>query len=903
MSADNVEIDAANNGRATIQGGGEAVASASTPPLCPNLDHARRFLTALMVQGFCLEIRIFEAEYQRGIIVRDNRWKNTFAGYFDSVEKMLVELQMAKGVSVYCTINPVKSHMMARVNSGKIQKVGKGEATSDEDIICLRYIYIDLDPKRPKGISATAEERDKAIARRDKILADHPEIRASSFWGTSGNGCWILVRLPDLPNDEENNVRVAKFLGALGDMYTDDDVEIDQSTKNPSRVMGVVGFVKCKGTSRPDRPWRLSTFDSPDDHDLTPFDLAGWLNNNVRPDPVVSRNGSTAKNSRVGESVASKGESKGAVAKGDPSDADWTNARLAESALECLKARASKYKEWLDVGMALSELGPEGLKIWDSWSKHAPDKYESGACETKWATFSTDPNGLKLGSLFKWANDAGWRFPATRVQDAESTSQPIGTAGQPPSPEIERNGLGTPRNRLLPDTPVKAMDCDNLGTVVRDIGEVIDVQFKSPEGAENTVRFERSALCNPDGRPLDSATGTPAEPFELKVIGTSVFIRADFRREWLIKRVMVKGRPGVIGGPQKCMKTSITIDLLVSLACAGKFFGCFEVPRRTKVLLISGESGAAVVQETCRRVCLAKGIDPDEMEGYAFWGFDLPRLDSREQLRALAKFIRENEIEVVILDPLYLCLLTGGHAIDPANLFDIGPLLKTITETCLDAGATPLLVHHFRKNRENPNGPPELEDLSFSGIQEFARQWLLITRRDRYEPGSGDHRLWFSVGGSDGHSGEWAVDISEGTVDEDFRDRQWLVSVNGASEARSQVKLRQEETKAAKLADKEKKKAEDEARKQCDKVETALADLRKVPDGLSQNQWRNRIGLSGAKMAPIVATLLKQGRIKETTVTSRGTDGKSRTSGGFQFVTSFIQESTPDNPGQPRTGT
>ena len=277
-----------------------------------------------------------------------------------------------------------------------------------------------------------------------------------------------------------------------------------------------------------------------------------------------------------------------------------------------------------------------------------------------------------------------------------------------------------------------------------------------------------------------------------------MFIRADYRREWLIKGILVKGRPGVIGGPQKCMKTSITVDLLVSMACAVRFFNDFNVPKKTKVLLISGESGAAVVQETCRRVCRSKGINPDEMDGFAYWGFDLPRLDSEDQLTALATFIKDNEIEVVILDPLYLCLLTGGHAIDPANLFDVGPLLKKITETCLKAGATPLLVHHFRKNRENPNGPPELEDLSFAGIQEFARQWLLVNRRERYEPGSGEHKLWFSVGGSDGHSGEWAVNIAEGTVDDDFRDREWNVSIDRASDARDQAKQRQEAAKASK---------------------------------------------------------------------------------------------------------
>jgi hypothetical protein len=452
--------------------------------------------------------------------------------------------------------------------------------------------------------------------------------------------------------------------------------------------------------------------------------------------------------------------------------------------------------------------------------------------------------------------------------------------------------------RLPPGTRVRALDQNNYGEVVDDYGDELDVHFVSQSGSEATKRLKRDNLRRPDGGPLDRPE---AEPFQLKVLGTSAFIRADYRREWFVRKVMVKGRPGVIGGPQKSMKTSITVDVLVSLATATRFLGEFEVPRPTKVLLISGESGAAVVQETCRRVCRAKGIDPDVMDGFAYWGFDLPRLDSPEQLAALAQFIQDNEIEVVILDPLYLCLLTGGHSIDPANLFDVGPLLKTITQTCLDAGSTPFLVHHFRKNRENPNGPPELEDLSFAGIQEFARQWILINRRERYEPGSGDHKLWLSVGGSDGHSGEWAVDICEGTVHEDFRDRDWNVIIHKASEAREEVARSREAAKAAKAAKAEQAKADAAVRKRCDALERALGILRGYPDGLTKRRWREALGCNNEVISTMIETLLGQGRICPDSVISIAPNGKQHHVEGYRYVTNIIQESTRDNLGQPGT--
>lgn len=65
--------------------------------------------------------------------------------------------------------------------------------------------------------------------------------------------------------------------------------------------------------------------------------------------------------------------------------------------------RADDYQEWVNVGMALSQLGAAGLGLWEDWSQQS-SKYQPGECEKKWKGF-TPGDGLGLGSLAHWADE------------------------------------------------------------------------------------------------------------------------------------------------------------------------------------------------------------------------------------------------------------------------------------------------------------------------------------------------------------------------------------------------------------------------------------------------------------------------------------------------------------------
>lgn len=322
-----------------------------------------------------------------------------------------------------------------------------------------------------------------------------------------------------------------------------------------------------------------------------------------------------------------------------------------------------------------------------------------------------------------------------------------------------------------------------------ELNHKIDDAWKKCRSGDGGANDSCDGGQSPAGSGASGGASTPtAEAFRWEPITSAEFFAADYRPTWLVRRMFVKMQPVVIGGQKKCLKTSLVTDLAVSLASGTPFLGKFDVYQQQRVAFLSGESGEFTMQETGRRVCAARGIEPAGLG--ILWGFRLPQLDREEDLAELRKGLERDKVDVLFIDPLYLVLISGLSAkvkkkAEAGNLFDMGPLLLKVARACLDVGTTPALVHHFTKRAAQDYDPPDLDDLAFSGTAEFARQWLLVNRRSRYEEGTGHHELWLSAGGSCGQGGGWGVDVEEGELADDFSGRKWEVRVTGVRDARA----------------------------------------------------------------------------------------------------------------------
>jgi hypothetical protein len=445
---------------------------------------------------------------------------------------------------------------------------------------------------------------------------------------------------------------------------------------------------------------------------------------------------------------------------------------------------------------------------------------------------------------------------------------------------------------LAPGTVVMCSDRDgeepNFGRVLEDYGASCLVRFLEGEPGQTDVVIAKCYLAYQDGTPLLPGAEGPA-PIALKIYGSAEFDAADFEQRWHVQDLLVAGQPGIVGGPKKAMKSTLVVELAVALGAGQPVLGHFRVIKPTRCLVLNGESGAATLRETARRVCRSKRLSLGDLEGTVYWGLDLPQLSIDQQLESIQARLQELGIEVAFIDPLYLCLFSGAkRRIDPSNLFDIGPLLKKVAGTFLEVGVTPIMIHHMKKSRDDPFGPPELDDLSFAGVPEYARQWLLLNRREPYVPGTGRHSLWMGVGGSAGHTSLWWLDVEEGVIDAQFGGRTWSYTLREGEQSR-------EEERGRRKSGRERAKEAARARKLAAYCVEALAVLR-TKGPLTLTKWRNALNWSGERMGPVHSRLEDEGKVRARVIQIPSGRDKARDAAAWEAVEPGMDAASPQGP-------
>ncbi|TWT31954.1 AAA family ATPase [Blastopirellula retiformator] len=338
--------------------------------------------------------------------------------------------------------------------------------------------------------------------------------------------------------------------------------------------------------------------------------------------------------------------------------------------------------------------------------------------------------------------------------------------------------------------------------------------------------------------------------------------------DWLVPGLLSRGAPAVICGPSKCLKTSLAVDLVAALSTGEKFLGRFATKRKVRVGFFSGEQAKHALTDLTRRWMTSKQKQETPRFVCALQGASA---NLEKQLRQLRAWIGKYELEVVMIDPLDVAAKTKrAHTLH----------LQAMIRCCLECGATPILCCATRKTIR----PRTLDvtDLQSAGCHDLARQWLLVNRRQSYELGSGQHKLWLTVGGDAGQDSLWGVDVEEGRLD-DSAGRRWSTKVRTVDSLKNEQAAREAMTR-------------DERHDA--KLRVVIENL--GPDRAMKQTVREHAGMNGTMFAAAWERLEEAGEIEKVTPSRRSgfATFQLKNVGQSSVGQAVPAESTSDHPEQ-----
>lgn len=227
-----------------------------------NINEIRKFYEIIKENNQLTEIR--------GV---DTNSKKTLSGYFTDVETIISEVSKYDNFNLYFTLNRINEACASRSQANKLMQSPK-TSTADNDIISRDWVLIDLDPKRPTDTNATDQEKELAKEVANRIFAFLRDVGfARPIIADSSNGYHFLYKV-QMKNSTENNELIKRFLATIDTMFSTEDVDVDTTVFNPSRICKLYGTVSRKGSNSTDRPQRQSKFYRlPKEIKITPVEL------------------------------------------------------------------------------------------------------------------------------------------------------------------------------------------------------------------------------------------------------------------------------------------------------------------------------------------------------------------------------------------------------------------------------------------------------------------------------------------------------------------------------------------------------------------------------------------------------------------------------------------------------
>ena len=200
---------------------------------------------------------------------------------------------------------------------------------------------------------------------------------------------------------------------------------------------------------------------------------------------------------------------------------------------------------------------------------------------------------------------------------------------------------------------------------------------------------------------------------EVHIIGINDVKEGEHGEEWLIEGLWEYDSVGLIVAPPKSYKSTLITNMAIAVASGKPFDGRKVI--QGGVLILQGEN--SLVAEKSRMMNIAGTTDLP-----IYYVQSSINLDNIEVLK---RTIIENNIKMLVIDPLYLLFGSGNMN----HQVDVTPKLRNLTELRKETGCSIILVHHTRKT----DGSSDLStsDINGSGFFEGWYESLIMLQPPR----------------------------------------------------------------------------------------------------------------------------------------------------------------------------
>lgn len=203
---------------------------------------------------------------------------------------------------------------------------------------------------------------------------------------------------------------------------------------------------------------------------------------------------------------------------------------------------------------------------------------------------------------------------------------------------------------------------------------------------------------------------------------------------WLVEGFWTRKSHGIVSGEPKAFKSTLVLDLAISVASGKPFLNKFQVIERGPVLVVQNENAGWIMKDRVVKIKAHKGLlgkisySKDTIS--AVWPKELPIYYVNQQgfsfsdpvhRDILEQLLETTKPKLAIFDPLYL-MFEG----DISQSKDLSPILSWLLAIKEKYNTSILLIHHWKKGTQGTNirsGQRMLGSVTLHGWVESA--WYL----------------------------------------------------------------------------------------------------------------------------------------------------------------------------------